>query len=375
MGKRTELVFCTLIGALLLGTLLFGVILPDRQSSEMENRVLQQFPVLSLKTITSGDFMSEFECYVADQFPGRDVFVSLKAQLEQWQGKKENDGVYFAKDGYLIEKLPTVEWRAVNNSLAALEDLASLREFSVFALIAPTAAETLRDELPAYAYDDSQAQLLDTIEKTLTDVTCTDVRATLAQNRDHLLYYRTDHHWTTYAAYLAYCQLGESLGYTPIPVEDFTVDPVTTQFYGTTWSKAPIANQQADTIEVWHHPLQEHITIAFADQATMSGLYDDSYLCTKDKYSVFLSGTQSSLTITNLDAPDRTLVVLRDSYANCLIPFLTAHYRTIEVLDLRYYNRDVLSFLRQSGAQQVLFCYNAATFSTDRNVAKAGLID
>ena len=83
-------------------------IIPDRASSEEENRVLAQFPEFSPESLESGKFTSDFASYMADQFPMRDTFVGIKAAAEISMLKLENNSVMLAPGDTLAERFDTV---------------------------------------------------------------------------------------------------------------------------------------------------------------------------------------------------------------------------------------------------------------------------
>ena len=107
MSKRYSVFLCALFALFLGGILTAGLIAPDRDFSQTENRYLAQFPQLSWETVRDGTFMTQFETYVNDQFVARDWWVSLKSWCERLSGKRENNGVYFAADDTLINRVVT----------------------------------------------------------------------------------------------------------------------------------------------------------------------------------------------------------------------------------------------------------------------------
>ena len=86
----TSIVFVLII----FGVLVLSVIMPDREKSESENRVLKQFPSATLSSIFDGTFMKNFETYMNDQFPFRDKLITFKSGFERMLGKTEENGVY-----------------------------------------------------------------------------------------------------------------------------------------------------------------------------------------------------------------------------------------------------------------------------------------
>lgn len=96
----TVSVFCILIFGFSIATL----VKPSAEFSETENRVLRQMPEIKTAAILSGDFESDYEQYLTDQFVFRNEWIGLKTSVERFLFKSESKDIYFAKDGYFIEK-------------------------------------------------------------------------------------------------------------------------------------------------------------------------------------------------------------------------------------------------------------------------------
>jgi hypothetical protein len=94
---------------------------------------------------------------------------------------------------------------------------------------------------------------------------------------------------------------------------------------------------------------------------------------TYDGYAVYLKGNHGLLEISSPEAETgETLVVFKDSFANCFLPFLAQHYRRIDVVDPRYFYDDLATLITVDEPQEVLFLYNANTLFAD--TALAGLL-
>lgn len=350
-----------------------NVFKPTRDFSENENRVLQKFPSISWEEIESGVFGTNFDKYVSDQFLGRDVMVSAKAVMEKLSGKKENKGAYFGEDGYLIQTAPTPNEQYIENNIQAVKDLASLGKYQVTMMLVPTAYEIMQDKLPAYAYEPVERDLINRVEQELqgSGAKFVDPSAALRDNDGRQVYYRTDHHWTSFGAYKGYVALADTLGYTPMAEDEFNIETLSDSFYGTTWSKATLPDQQPDTIEAYVPKEEVTYSVEFVgENATMDSLYSTERLKSKDKYSVFLDGNHSFEIIHSSVANGKSLFVIKDSYAHALVPFLANHYENIYMLDLRYYNGDPQKLMDQYGVTDVLFVYNCQNYVEDNNMVK-----
>ncbi|MGI6030747.1 MAG: DHHW family protein [Eubacteriales bacterium] len=353
---------------------------PSKEFSENENRTLQQMPEFKMDEFLEGKYGEKIDKYISDQFLMRDTFISLKAVMEKALFKTENKGTYFGKDNYLIQ-IPaevadpsTFNPQVEKNNIEAIRKLAELGTYQVDFLLAPTSFEIMQDKLPDHAYTDQQLQLMQRVKEGLdgSGVTVIDPTEELrAHKEEQQVYYRTDHHWTTYGAYLAYTQLGDALGFTPYEMDDFQVEKLSDEFYGTLWSKATLPSFPADTIEAYIPKEQMNYTVEFLGEGgSMEGLYAMDKLETKDKYSVFLDGNHSYVHIASSNQNGKKLFVIKDSYAHALVPFLANHYQDIYMLDMRYFNGDARQLIDQSGCTDVLFIYNCENFKTDNNLVK-----
>lgn len=153
---------------------------------------------------------------------------------------------------------------------------------------------------------------------------------------------------------------------------DFRIETVADDFYGTLYSKANLPLIPADTIERYMPNRENPCTLTNDGGKTVrDSLYDVSYLEGRDKYAYFLGGNYPLTEIRTSVTNGRHLLVIKDSYAHALVPFLTAHYETISMVDLRYFKEDLADWMTDKEITDVLVLYNASTFASDRQLAAA----
>lgn len=358
---------------------LLFLILPDRTFSETENRTLAGAPPIRLATLASGHFARDFETYLADQFPGRDFFVKLKTGTDRFAGKDEIGGVYAAKKGRLIEdvNVPTAgAMKDLTDGFTALRT--AFPDLSYYFLLAPTAATVHRDLLPANAPCADESALMDQYFALAEGAgfTPVDVRETLLARPDDYLYYRTDHHWTTESAYLSYRLFAETAGLDPDAVS-YEPMPISDTFNGTLAATSGLEGNVHDVITAYFptdqsQPAANYIVEYVTEKERVTSFYDAAKLDTRDQYAVFFSGNHALVRILTTCPEDRRLLVIKDSYANCFLPFLAQHYRRIDVVDPRYFYDDLATLITVDEPQEVLFLYNANTLFAD--TALAGLL-
>ena len=357
--------------AILFGMLLLGILLPDQDTSDEENRSLQTLPSFNLTEYFDGRFETKVENYVNDQFPGRSEFISLKAAMDKTLGVLESNGVYRASNNYLMEELTTPDEENLTETEDAIADFASRHQkLKMYFLLAPNAGNILSEYLPATVQMADQNGQMDAFFDRMQQVgiKTIDVREAFNKNKADIdLYYRTDHHWTSDGAYLAYqTAIGTLTGDT---ATEYAPKVVKTDFRGTLASKSGFVNGVDDTIKIYL-PVKEsrykNSVIYYTDtQKKTTNYYQLKKLDTKDAYAVFGGSNHPMYTIETPVANKRRLLLVKDSYANSMIPFLTQHYREIVVVDPRYYFDSLEDLIQSEKITDVLFLYNSNTFFAD----------
>lgn len=346
--------------------------MPDKEYSESENRMLAQAPEFSLTNLASGKFMTDMEDYVTDQFVFRDQWINLKVLEDMALGKRESNGVYIGKQGYLMQ-VPenNIDDDSVNDNLNAIREFAQRHEDvnTVMSLV-PNAAYILEQLTPANAPVRDQSQDIALAEETVGDVlTFVDLTETMSSHRDEAIYYKTDHHWTSLGARYAFDTIYSALGISE-PAQDYTVYPVSHTFSGTLASKSGY-DRSRDTIDIYvpQDVSTEYVVNYVEEGEKTASMYESSALEQKDQYEVFFGGNHSRIDITTPVEENKNLLIFKDSYANCFIPFLQPYFRSIIVIDPRYYYDDVDRLVTDNSITDILFLYNVDTFMTDTSLA------
>lgn len=355
--------------------LLFLILMPvlhvagkDLETSELENRTLAQMPKVEKSAVLDGSFGKDFETYLSDQFPFRNQFLSIKLGMELAMGKRESNGVFLGKDGQLMQNFKTPDEKLLEKNAGYVNELG--KRVKTYFMLAPTATSIYKEKLPLFASPYDENLYLTKIEKELSeDISFVNVAETLNQHKDEYIYYKTDHHWTTLGAFYAYQKLCEEMGETPKQLEDFDVEKAD-GFYGSLYSTGNFTFVKPDSLELFH--LKKPVNVSVDNMATgetSESLYERTHLEKKDKYSVFLDNNQPLLVIKSDVQNGKKLVIAKDSYANCMVPFLTAHFEEIHVMDLRFLNMSVADYAEQNQIDTVLVLYNVQSFATDRKLS------
>lgn len=370
MSKRAAYVIISVFLAFITLFFLLNLFLPDRDFSERENRFLQQKPEFSMSALTSGKFTSDFEKYTTDQFAWRDAWTTLKARSELLLGKKVNNGVYLCGQDTLIEPFDAPSESVVSAGMSYVDALCQNTEAKVYFSLIPDKSELWGGMLPTGAPNDSETEFINSCYEQ-TSAATVDVLNPLAERSGEYIFYHTDHHWTSRGAYYGACAILDAMGL-PEP-GDFDVKVVSTEFYGTTWSSSGFSWVAPDFIETWvNAPAGLSVTNYPQGSPVEGKLYDESFLQKKDKYSFFMGGNSplQSIVTGNEDAP--SLLIIRDSYTDSLVPFLLESFSRIDLLDLRYYRAPLSKYIEQNGFDNVLVLYSVKNFSTDSNLFLLG---
>jgi len=366
VGKITIAVFCFII----FGLFITNIILPDNEFSQTENRYLQQAPVFSFKTLLSGDFTKDFEKYVTDQFSFKDIWIGLKTACEITLGKSENNDVFICKDGNLIERFEKPNYERIDKNITSINTFTEKLDIPVHFMLVPNAVKIYEHKLPRFAQNYDQLKVINYTEEKLTDkAQFVQIYDDLEKHNNEYIFYKNDHHWTSLGAYYGYCSLADNMKINNLSINDFNVETVTNQFLGTMYSKSGVSWSKPDKIDVYKPKNNFQCETKIIDKNTIfEGLYDWSYLDVKDKYSLFIGGNNSLVKINTNIENDKRLLIIKDSYAHALIPFISNHFSEVHIIDLRYYNDDIVKYVDDNNIDNVVILYNVSNFCSDNNL-------
>jgi hypothetical protein len=351
----------TVITLLTVIILMFDFLGPIRVFSSYENRYLTQRPKLNWQDVIDGKWMLSYEEFINDQFMIRDGWITLKSLSERFLMKQENNGILFGKEGYLFDKILELNEQATLN-LRYLAEFEKLVNAPLTSVIIPNSYAIYPHLLPKGAPVIDQ---LDLIEKWDKNLSLIRIDGQLLANNKQSLYYKNDHHWNLKGAYIAYTALCEQWGLTPFSYESFDIE-YQADFLGTYYAKAKPSSVIADRLEF----IDPNIHSYRVGDKTFSSIIDRSKLSTHDKYGAFLHGNIGlSTVIVNQAENASRLLVIKDSYANSLIPFLTMHFDEVVIVDLRHFSGSLSSVMQSESFDQILFIQNFSNFISDAHLA------
>lgn len=332
--------------------------------------MLAKVPRFTIEKLVNGKYAEELDSYINDHFVFRNWWVKLKSFSEMTLGKDENNGVYIGKDSYLFEKFNVTNDNMNNIKIAQdrINNFANKVQMPVYFMLVPNSIYINQDKLPENVVPYNQEELINNMYMNMPYTKNVKVIDILKQNKDKYIYFRTDHHMTSYGAYLTYKEFCEVANIKPCELSDFKEVEVSNQFLGTFDSKAQIVNQKPDTITVYRNDINSNLEEVVYDKETTKSMFNEEYLNTKDKYSYFLNGNNAKVVVKTKIKNGKKLLVIKDSYAHIMAQFLCQNYEEVHFIDPRYYNVPISDYAKENGITESLILYNVSNMIKDVGV-------
>lgn len=355
------------------------VILPaDRESITAENREVQSFPKLSAEGLFSGEYTSQLDSYVNDNIGFRGKLMAVSDKIQSCFGHVPYDmgrivtatadiGIGESKeellmlyDGKIMEmfvKNAALEERyaaMLNGIKKALPD-----KIKMYSMLVPTQLEFCPSMYAAS--EDSQKAAIDSIYGKLDDITSVDVYGKLKDafaSGEEYLYFRTDHHWNMDGAYCGYEAFCEASGDTPYLKNSFR-RVETGAFYGSLFNKAK-SRLHGDTHDfMFYYDMDTDkrfsLVMRAEDGVKEYGRGRPVFDTENNDYKLFFDGDQPLIEITNKSIEKgKTLIVLKDSYANAMIPWIMNNYKRVVVIDPRSFRGSLKDEIARYNADELL---------------------
>ena len=357
MNYKNILTAGVVLGALGVG-FLSCMLHTDNEWSLSERRPLAQKPVVTVQTLSSGKAMKDFEGYSLDQFPMRELFRNLKAQIQyHLLLQKDNNGIYMVNGSLskLETKLSENSVKQAARKLNAVRDQ-YFPDSRVFYGMIPDKNYYMA-EANGYPHLD-----YDRLQAILTEDLVNMEKIELADCLTVDDYYLTDSHWRQEQLEAVANRIAERLGVTVTPFDQYE-EKTFANFRGVYWGQSAL-NLPAEPLHYLTNEMLENCTVHHFETGKDTGIYQPEKLDNKDPYDVFLGGADALLTIKNPAAhTGRELVIFRDSFGSSLTPLLLQDYETVTLVDLRYLSSQLLGQFVDFHGQDVLFLYSPAVYN------------
>lgn len=355
---------------IIIGLSIALILSQKKEFSEMENRYLKEFPQFSAKKIFDKSLANDIDTYVSDHFVGRDLWVGMKSSIEYMSGKRENNDIIIGKN-QLFSRISEPDEAKVDKNIQGIISFAKNNNVQPYVMIVPSASEIQEEKLPMFAESTlwEQNKVISDINERLGEyVVPIDIYEAFHERKDDYLYYLTDHHWTTYGAYVAYVEAGKYLQYEGLDMGLFSVETASNKFYGTLYSEANYRAIQPDIMEIYQYSdsnsaVKEVEVFDGKETKSYNSMYFKEYLDKKDKYAMFLGANQPIVNI-KTNNTGRKILIFKDSYAHAFAPFLVeADYSEITLVDLRYLtNTSYKEYIDFESYDQILLLYSIDSF-------------
>lgn len=211
-------------------------------------------------------------------------------------------------------------------------------------------------------YSADQTEFINNIFKNLDDdIIKVNIIDTLSQHQDEDIYLRTDHHWTALGAYYAAQDFAEAAG-VPYPAldSDAYVKAENDGYVGSLYGYTQSANLLNDPETfVYYTPTTDYqadfYTTSFGYNYTGKLMIETD---TANSYLKFTGTDDQIVKVTTSAGTGRKMAIIKDSYGNPEVPFLTSSFDQIFVIDMRYFDLNLVDFVQQMGITDVLFSAN-----------------
>lgn len=358
---RTVTFLCTIMLVLTIADLFYRVV----DFREEGKGSFMAAPKMTEESLISGSFMKDCEENVTNRFVNRENWITLKTYMDVAMLKKEINGVYLGKDRYLLEKHTRAEFSSekVEKTLESMQQLIKEYPDTRFMPI-PTKDCVLSEKLPAFAPYFDQRLLIEQMKNVLGNEHVIDVYPVLKAHEQEKIYFYTDSRWTGLGAYYGYTEFAKAY---KLPAFNYLKQEplkVTEEFKGNLYSEVNLPLKGEDIL-MFPRTLEKKYTITYDGNKTSHSFYAPDCLTGENKYDYFMDGTHALTIIERESFSQEELFVIKNSYGNCLIPFLARHYKRVYVVDLSCFDGSLINLMKEcdtTGQMDVLVVYDCVDF-------------
>lgn len=372
-NKFSKISTAILLLSLILFFLTYTLFREKGKESFQENRKLASLPKISIESLLDGSFMREFSDCFTDHFAGRSYWISAKGYIDAQVGESIVNDVYIDDDMLLYAGEPfTLPFDDISTEI---NQYAADYEGAVYFTAVPTSSGVYTDRLPEYLTHNTEQQQIDQLYSSFSsEIKKIDSYSILKMLNENYIYYRNDSKWTSYGAYCVYRTVIQKLGFLPTAYDKYTIEHVTGEFRGNLYNKSQYTGIKEDMLDIYSYDDGEEIISCTAideDGNTVHDkkLYDRSYIGTNDMYKLYLGNEAPIIKIKTSVNNEKKLLIIKDDYANCFIPFLVQHYSEITVASPEYMKNGLGYYLDKNDYAQTLFLFGVDTLSENINLS------
>lgn len=368
MKKLHHKITAIIVTAFIASFLIFTVFREKGTESYQENRRLAEPPALSFSSLANGTFVQDLSDYMTDHFAGRSFWISAKGSIEANIGERSVNGVYIT-DGMLLNA-SSCTGKFTEKNASEINKFSDSYDGAVYVAAIPSSSGVYGDILPEQITQNTEKQEIELLYGKLgNNIRKIDAYGILKLLNNNYIYYRNDSKWTSYGAYCVYRTVIQKLGFLPSAYDKYTIEHVSGDFRGNLYNRTQYKKIKADILDVYTYNNGADIIscIGYNNDGTSfeKKLYDKSYIGTHDMYKLYLGDDAPLVKINTSVNNDRKLLVIKDSYADCFIPFLIQHYSEIAVISSDCLENGMISLVNKEEYAQTLFLFGIETISEE----------
>lgn len=360
MNRVFNRITAVIVFVFIVSFLMLTVFREKGTESYQENRKLAELPEFNLSAIMDGSYTDNLGEYFTDHFAGRSYWISASGIVNANMGEGIVNDVFVTEDMLLgLYETPVDSY---NEFASAVNMYAENYDGTVYFAVIPTSAGVYSDRLSEYLSNNGEKQKIDTLYNSVDNsIRKIDAYNILKMLNDNYIYYRNDSKWTSYGAFCVYRTVIQKLGFLPSAYDKYTIEHVTGDFRGNLYNKSQYSEVKADILDVYTYRDGAEITecTGYNNDGTSytKQLYDKSYISTNDMYNMYLGEDAPLVRIKTSVNNERKLLVIKDSYADCFIPFLTQHYSEIAVISPDCIESGISNFVNPDDYEQTLILF------------------
>lgn len=350
-----------LVMFLLIFMLLYTLFREKGKISFQENRSLAQFPKFNISEILNGKYSLDIIDFFSDQIAGRSKFMKIYSDISAGNIESKVNGVFVSDNMLLNGNINTSD---ISDTVAEkINGFAEKYNSSFYFIAVPSSDGIYSNLLPEYIPPDFQSEQIqnfyDRLSPGIRKINAFNI---LKNFSDEYIYYRTDTKWTAYGAYCVYRTAIQKLGFIPVAYDKFTIEHVTSGFRGNLYNISQCDIAKNDFIDIYYSDSINIQSITAYDEnlnQSSRSLYDKSFLNSRYMYNIYLGEDAPALKIKTSVNNNKKLMVIKDSCADCFIPFLTQHYSEITVISADYSGFSFTDYFNVNSYEQILFVCSA----------------
>jgi hypothetical protein len=355
-----------------------------------ENRLLTQRPVLTIKALSSGQFVIQCEKYVTDQIYKRDLWLKAYAWLQLALNKPIVRGYHVTESCWIFRASWAINKAGdVRGSARIINDISSglkRKGKRVFFVLAPHRSSIITGEpLPPILRNDRVAEKRKAFTDTLDPeaITLIDMnemfRQRFSTEKLTSFYLKTDHHWKGEAAFKAYLLAVEALvshgveAMRPVVEEDYHLQEVPKKgFIGSHNRQLYGLVKETDSIAYMKYSKSDYNAYGLFQgppEPRYRSQWGRIYLQYEDVtpycYADVYSGDYREITVLNPESPSPFhLLIIKDSYFNPIMVHFAEQFMKMTVMDVRQWERGAArKCIEDMPADIVMFFYNDANLA------------